>query len=103
MVFGLSSNPAFGTYPRQCCLCILTCPSLTAVASRVPYVGPLLTAIAGQKSPISFPSILQRTGPRAVADRRIQEGIILLLGKLPHRVFDVFFIQDTMSEWRGPA
>ncbi len=50
MVFGLSSNPAFGTYPRQCGMCVVTCPSISGVISHVPYVGPLLTAIVGQRS-----------------------------------------------------
>ncbi len=53
MVLGLSSNPAsFGTYPRQpeCSMCVVTCPSLSAVTSHIPYVVPLITAIAGQKS-----------------------------------------------------
>ena|SRR6266702_8679957 len=50
MVFGLFSNPAFGKYPCQCSLCVVTCPSLSAVTSHIPYVVPLLGAIAGQKS-----------------------------------------------------
>jgi hypothetical protein len=36
----------------------------------------------------TFPRFLQRTNLSAVADGRKQEGLILLFGNLPHRIFD---------------
>jgi hypothetical protein len=47
MDFGLSSNPVYGTYPSECSLSVITCHSISAVVSHVPWVVPLLLAIVG--------------------------------------------------------
>ena len=42
-------------------------------------------------------NFLQRSDPRAVADGRKEEGFILLLGKLPHRILGIF-VQNAMTQ-----
>ena len=39
-------------------------------------------------------SIVQNASPPAVTDGRKKEGLILLLGKLPHRVFSIVVSQN---------
>lgn len=42
----------------------------------------------------TVPVILLNTGPPAVTDGCRKEGLILLLGKPPHRIFSIVFSQN---------
>ena len=46
MVFGPLWNPVYGTYPLECSLDVVTCPSISAVISHIPWVIPTLLAVA---------------------------------------------------------
>ena len=46
----------------------------------------------------AFPTFLQRSDSRAVADGRKEEGFILLLGKLPSRILGTFVSQNAMTQ-----
>ena len=105
MVFGLSSNLALCTYTRERSLCVLvTRPSETAVTANVPYVLPLLIAIAGQKSP----AVRLRTFCRERVLERLQMGanrkdLFYYLVSSCTLAFGVFVSQKTRTEWRGAA
>ena len=105
MVFGLSSNPALGTYTRERSLCVIvTCPSVIATMAQIPYVIPVFIAIAGQNSP----SVRLEAFCKEKVLERLQMGanrkdLFYYLVSSRTLAFGVFVSQKTRTEWRGAA